>query len=152
MGSGCKVQLVFGELWFQCQVYFRVFVEPFGSALCALPSGQHGDLGVVKCSCSSVLKVLGMLFRIRSTHAQLREIPAVSIQCYGVAFLSSFFLTVSGTFQLPGPSLFALLARKLGTSFSTLSYTFCNCVHFWGQAAGRQRGKGTHGGLPHSLL
>ena len=72
--------------------------------------------------------------------------------CYGVAFLSSFFLTVSGYLQVPQLSLFTLPARKLGSSFSTLSYTFYNCAHFWSQPTGGHREKETHGGLSHSHL
>ena len=115
-----------------------------------IPSGQHGDQGVVNCSCSSVLKIWGMLFRIRCTHAQLTEIPRAGTLLWGCFLeLLSYRLWY---LQVPQLSLFAVPARKLGSSFSTLSYTFYNCVHFWSQPTGGHREKETHGGLSHSHL
>ena len=117
----------------------------------SIPSGQHGAHGVVNCSCSSVLKIWGMLFRIRSTHAQLTEIPGVVTLLWG-CFLELLLSYRLWYLQVPQLSLFALLARKLGSIFFTLSYMFYNCAHFWSQPTGGHREKETHAGLSHSHL
>lgn len=61
-----------------------------------------------------VLKVFGVLVRIRCTHAQLRASPEVHTQLYGVIFLSSFLSALlvlsSSLVLLP----FGSLARNLG--------------------------------------
>lgn len=117
--SSCTFQLAFSGWWFQSQVYFKVFACHLDQFLLHHPVTSMGTWLVVNCTCSSVLKVLGSLFRLWSLHTQVREILGVDKKLYGVAFLRS-------SLYFPGPWAFspALVARKLGFSFFTLSYLF----------------------------
>lgn len=116
-GSSCTFQLAFSRWWFQSQVYLKVFACHLDQFLLHHPVTSMGTSLVVNCTCSSVLKVWGSLFRLWSLHAQLREILGVINNFMG---LLSWGLPC--TFQVPGPSLL-LLWPESSALVSLLSLT-----------------------------